>query len=282
MNIDRASRRFTGNFFNIGLLLLLLILVVFYSQLTMAAGGLVVTPQLVELDHRTRSKVLTLANRGKGTETYRISIINYRMDENGNLTPTETPSENEGFANGLFRYAPRQITLKPGKPQTVRILYRRPKNLQEGEYRSHLLFQQIPEAKTIAKNTGNGPGLSFKIETIFGITIPVIVRHGQLQAQGQISNLKTATVKTGKGISMRISREGQRSLRGDLVALAGSEEIGRLNNVAVYMSTPHRNIVMSLDPEKSGSATGNDITVEYRERGATSGPVIASGNVTLH
>ena len=91
-----------------------------------AAGGLVVSPQLVELDSRNRSQVLTLANRGTETQTYRVSIVNYRMDAAGNLHPTDTPAEGEGFANALFRYAPRQITLELGKPQTVRILYRRP------------------------------------------------------------------------------------------------------------------------------------------------------------
>jgi P pilus assembly chaperone PapD len=192
----------------------------------LAAGGLVVTPQLVELDSRTRSQVLTLANRGDQTETYRISIVNYRMDDKGNLHPTEQPADGEGFAGALFRYAPRQITLEPGRPQTVRILYRRPANLQEGEYRSHLLFQQVPPAEPTAAETGSSSGLSLQIRTVFGITVPVIIRHGTLQAEGGFNLLEPAQLGDGSpAIKQRIARSGAMSLRGDLVALIRDEEV---------------------------------------------------------
>lgn len=251
-------------------------------SLATAAGGLVVTPQLVELDSRQRSKVLTLANRGTKAETYRVSVVNYRMDGDGSLHPTKIASEDENFATGLFRYAPRQITLQPGKPQTVRILYRRPANLKEGEYRSHLLFQQIPEATAEAANQAGGSGLSVKIKTIFGITIPVLVRHGTLQASGQLSDLKTAKINKNPGIAMRIARSGSRSLRGDLVALAGGTEVGRLNNVAVYLSTPYSDVVMPLAPQSTEKVSGQDIVVEYRPRGESNGPLIASGSVRFN
>jgi P pilus assembly chaperone PapD len=251
-------------------------------QAAMAAGGLVVTPQLVELDSRQRSTVLTLANRGENTETYRISVINYRMDEQGNLYPTDTPSEEEGFSADLFRYAPRQITLEPGKPQTVRILYRRPANLREGEYRSHLLFQQIPKVIPVVAGQSAGSGLSVRIQTVFGITVPVIVRHGKLEAHGQMTDLRSTQVNGAPGISLRLSRSGRRSLRGDLVAFADGEKIGRLNNVAVYLSTPYRDVVVPLLPEEAKAAAGREVVVEYRPRGDAEGPAIASASVRLH
>lgn len=246
-----------------------------------AAGGLVVTPQLVELDSRQRNKVLTLANRGEEAETYRISIINYRMDSAGNLHPTDTPSAQEGFAAGLFRYAPRQITLEPGKPQTVRILYRRPAGLEEGEYRSHLLFQQVPKATAVTTDQGAGSGLSLQIQTVFGVTIPVIVRHGQLEASGTLTELRATEIGGAPGVTMRIARSGSRSLRGDLVATAGGQEIGRLNNVAVYLSTDFRDIAMPLNSEQAKAAAGREIMVEYRPRGDSGAPAIASGSIML-
>jgi P pilus assembly chaperone PapD len=254
----------------------------FFEVPAWAAGGLVVTPQLVELDSRTRSQVLTLANRGSETETYRISIVNYRMDERGDLHPAEAPAEGEGFANALFRYAPRQITLEPARPQTVRILYRRPANLQEGEYRSHLLFQQVPRAETPSAVSAAGEGLSIQIQTVFGVTVPVIVRHGTLQAAGVIQALEP--VKLGNGspaIALRIVRSGAKSLRGDLVATVGDAEVGRLNNVAVYLSTPHRDVVLPLDSERLSGAAGQDVRVEYRERPEHGGASLASGFLRL-
>ena len=247
-----------------------------------AAGGLLVTPQLVELDSRTKSQVLTLANRGNETETYRISIVNYRMDEAGNLHPTEQPADGEGFAGALFRYAPRQITLEPGRPQTVRILYRRPANLQEGEYRSHLLFQQVPKAETSPAGDSGGSGLSLQIQTVFGITIPVIIRHGTLSAAGDFKQIEPVVLDDGSpAIKLRIERSGGKSLRGDIVARIGDEEVGRLNNVAVYLSTPHRDVFVPLDPESLSHASGRDVQVEYRERDDRGGASLASGQLRL-
>jgi P pilus assembly chaperone PapD len=265
---------------------LILLLVLCGSNLAVtpaqAAGGLVVSPQLVELDSRNRSQVLTLANRGTETQTYRISIVNYRMDAAGNLHPTDTPAAGEGFANALFRYAPRQVTLEPGKPQTVRILYRRPANLQEGEYRSHLLFQQVPEAQEPGSSRQVGNGFSVQIQTLFGVTIPVLVRHGTLNGEGELTELTATKTGDGKpGIALRIARAGAKSLRGDLVALVGEEEVGRMNNVAVYLSTTHRDVVLPLDPEKLGQGSGRDIHVEYRERATDGSTAIASGSLRL-
>ena len=258
--------------------------VVFAGSPAYAAGGLVVSPQLIELDSRNRSQVLTLANRGTETETYRISVVNYRMDSKGDLHRTDSPAEGEGFAGALFRYAPRQITLEPGQPQTVRILYRRPANLQEGEYRSHLLFQQIPKTTPSKADSAAEGGLSLQIQTVFGITVPVMVSHGSLAAEGALTALATVEMGDGKpAIALRIARAGAKSLRGDLVARVGDEEIGRLNNVAVYLSTPHRDVVLPLDPEKlQPGHAGREVTVHYLERPNKGGAAIASSALRLN
>ncbi len=279
---DNLCRGARPRFLVLGVVFLALAGAVVAGAPAYAAGGLVVTPQLVELDSRNRSQVLTLANRGTEAETYRISVINYRMDAQGDLHRTDAPAEGEGFAGALFRYAPRQITLEPGKPQTVRILYRRPANLQEGEYRSHLLFQQVPKAEPRSANGSADSGLSIQIQTVFGVSVPVIVSHGTLQAEGALTALATVETGDGKpGIALRIARAGAKSLRGDLVALIGDEEVGRLNNVAVYLSTPHRDVVLQLDREKLSSHAGREVLVEYRERPDKGGASIASSALRL-
>ncbi len=277
--LGSAQRRVVDGFRYGAVLLIVLGLALLLPVAVQAAGGLVISPQLVELDSRQRSKVLTLANRGEQAQTYRISVINYRMDPDGNLYPADRPIAGEGFATGLFRYAPRQITLEPGRPQTVRILYRRPANLGEGEYRSHLLFQQVPKARPAVAEQGAGAGLSIQIEPIFGITVPVIVRHGKLEANGELTDLNMTNVNGNAGISMRIARSGSKSLRGDLVASIDGENLARLNNVAVYLSTPYRDVVLPLKPEEAQAVAGRKVLVEYRARGDDVGPPIASGSV---
>ncbi|WP_120496723.1 molecular chaperone [Kiloniella sp. EL199] len=253
-----------------------------FPHTAMAAGGIVISPQLVELDNKNRNTVLTLANRGQKAETYRISVINYRMNEQGNLFEIDKPVGEDAFANGLFRFAPRQVTLKPGKPQTVRVLYRRPSGLEDGEYRSHLLFQQVPETAAVNSDVASRAGISVEIKTIFGISIPIIVRHGNLSGNGEITELKPAKKENGSdAISLRINRTGNQSLRGDVVLSSEGKEVGRLNNVAVYLSTPYREVVVPLLEEKLQALSGKTISVDYLPRKGRQGPVIASNNITI-
>ena len=118
-----------------------------------------------------------------------------------------------------------------------------------------------------------------RIATLGGFTQ---IGHGRLKAEGAITDLVPTKTSDGQpGIALRIARAGQKSLRGDLVAMLGSEEIGRLNNVAIYLSTPHRDVVLPLDPEKLTVGPGREVLVEYRERPDKGGSQIASGQLRI-
>ena len=47
----------------------------------------------------------------------------------------------------MIRYAPRRVTVPPGGSQQIRILLRRPRDLEPGEYRSHLWIVTEQAAK---------------------------------------------------------------------------------------------------------------------------------------
>jgi P pilus assembly chaperone PapD len=229
-----------------------------------SAGGLRVAPTLVELDNRQKTQTLHVINGGSETHTYRISLVNYRMDENGGMHETDKPFGQDLFADKLIRFSPRQVTLEPGESQTVRVLYRRSANMAKGEYRSHLLFRQLPKSKPLSSDQGDTSKLKINISAIFGISIPVIIRHGELSAKGEITDLALGMSKDGQPeLSMHINRSGNRTLRGNLVVTADNEPVGRINNLAVYLSTPYRRIVLPLT--FSESLIGKKIVVEYSE-----------------
>ena len=184
------------------------------------------------------------------------------MEADGNLVPTEQPAAEEGFAGELIRYAPRQITLDPGVTQTVRVMFRRRPGMKEGEYRSHLLFQQVPEATALSGGEAGGSGLSLQIQAIFGVSIPVLVRHGELQASGRLTDAKAVRLQDGRqGLSLKVERAGNKSLRGNLIAKLGEREVGRINNLAVYLSTPSRSVVMALATEPGESLSGKELSL---------------------
>ena len=217
------------------------------------ASDLLVAPTRVEFEGRTRSGEVILKNIGEKAATYRISLVLRRMNEDGIIEPIEDPSEAEALASEMIRYAPRRVTLEPGDPQAVRIAVRKPADLADGEYRVHMLFRAIPEA--VPKDeTASGDGLSITLRPIYGVTIPVIVRHGELVGSARLVDAKVADAIEGQMITVTLAREGERSTYGDfeVVADGQSDPIGVLRGVAIYPEVRDRVINVPLNAELPG------------------------------
>ncbi len=257
-----------------------------------ATGDLLVAPTRVVFEGRTRFHAITISNRGTEREVFRISIVDMAVDDNGKMKRIETPDKNSKTASRFIRYAPRQITIPPGGTQVVRLSLRKPNNLKEGEYRSHVYFRAVPPEGT-GRSVGAGKGLeqgalSFQLTPVFGVTIPVIVRHGKLAAKGGVSNLTytPANGDTSPQFVFTLERNGDRSLFGDLVATyhptGGSPlVVGEINRLAVYTPNNKRRVTMNLRvPDGVKLGTGR-LNLVYRETPNAGGQVIAQGDLDL-
>lgn len=258
-------------------------------------GNLTVTPTRVVFEGRNRSAVIALVNNGGEAAVYRISVINMRMSESGQFERIEAGKRlpGEQFADKLFRYAPRQVELAPGESQNIRLLLRKPAGLAEGEYRSHLLIQAIPKdgaGQSVEAPTTQG-GVSINLLVIPGVSLPVIVRHGALEAQGRISDLYMLSPEKPDDqsrLSFRIGRSGSRSLFGDLAARyfpPGKEEglvISQMNQLAVYTPNAARSVIMPLTfPKGVTPQTGGRIEVTYSTPPVEGAKPIARGSLTI-
>jgi P pilus assembly chaperone PapD len=238
--------------------------------------GLLVSPTYVVLDGHTRSQALLLSNRGTTPETYRITIVNRLQKADGQLVETDKPAEGEGFASTIVRYAPREVVLPPDKPQTVRLLLQMPANLPDGEYRSHILFQQIPTVKPSEDVANNvAPGISVTIRAVFGVTIPLIVRKGNLSATASVSDLHLVHLADEQpAVALHLNRTGTRSLHGDLIAAVDGSPVGQLKNVNVFLSAPYRELVIPLSAK--GDLKGHRVSVQFTEDDTLPGAASAS------
>ena len=132
---------------------------------------------------------------------------------------------------------------------------------------------------------GAGEG-QFTVELIpiFGITIPVIVRHGDLTAGVAVKALSLAPgAQAGAPVlAFRIERNGDRSVFGDLsvsfVPRDGGSELvlGRLNGVAVYTPNPARRFSLPLRVPNGTKLRAGQLRVSYRARPDEGGAVLAS------
>ena len=224
------------------------------SSGAMAAGpgDLLVAPTRVVMDGAGNTEVI-LNNIGQETATYRVSLEIKRMTPEGVLVdiPTDKINASETAALGLVQYSPRRITLPPNQPQVVRVAIRPTPTLPDGEYRVHMLFRAIPPAKPIAAQ-GEASGVAISITPIYGVTIPVIFRKGQLKAASAIANPRLESGKNGSSLVFDLSRGG----------------------TAVYPEVAQRSVTIPVTPEIAAKLKG-PVTVQYIQDREAGGATLA-------
>ena len=229
-------------------------------------GDLLVAPTRLVLDGRKGAEII-LNNIGDEPATYRISVEFRRMTEAGDLVDVTTPTDADKKAEEMIVYAPRKVTLAPHEPQAIRIAARPAKDLADGEYRVHMLFRAIPPATPVDQPQGDQQkGVQFKLTPVYGVTIPVIVRLGNLQATAGIANVHLETKDGAEAIGLDVVRRGSRSTYGEIRVLkAGVKDpIAIQKGVAVYTEVGQRHVSVQI-PASLRSAANGPVTVEYLE-----------------
>ena len=252
----------------------------------MAQGDLLIAPTRVVMSGGGSAQVI-LSNIGATTATYRISLELRRMLPDGSLDDVAEVDANavEAATLAMVRYAPRRITLAPDQPQAVRITARPGSELPNGEYRVHMSFRAVPDAAPAAPEpTEAAPatGLQIKLTPIYGITIPLIVRKGQLEATATIANPRVVREGTHASLQLDLTRSGARSVYGEIrVTRRGAKDPTVLaRGIAVYPEITARSVALPLSTEQAAALTG-PVRVEYREMPEAGGKLIAALDASL-
>jgi P pilus assembly chaperone PapD len=254
----------------------------FSSPARAGIGDLLVAPTRIVLDGRKGAEVV-LTNIGEEPAVYRVSVEFRRMEKDGSLDDVSEPTVSDKTAEDMIVYAPRRVTLAPREPQSIRIAARPPQGLPDGEYRVHLLFRAIPPANPVEKPADEEKGLRFQLTPVYGVTIPIIVRLGNLQATAGIANVQRATGKDGKPVvSVDLSRIGSRSTFGEVRVLkAGVKDPVALQKaVAVYTEINSRHVEVPVNSDFKGDLNG-PVTVQYVETFEDGSHVIAETKAVL-
>ena len=227
-------------------------------------GDLLVAPTRIILNG-SRGTEIVLTNIGEDPATYRVSVEFRRMTPDGTLHEVEEPSAAEQLAQSMILYAPRKVTLAPNQPQSIRIAARAPKDLPDGEYRVHLLFRAVPQPIP-AGPPKEVKGIAFELRPVYGVTIPVIARFGNLEAKAGIADVHLAQADGKPAVSLELTRTGGRSVFGEVrVMKAGIKDpIAIQRGVAVYTEVSQRSLTVPID-ERYVSAASGPVTVQYVE-----------------
>jgi fimbrial chaperone protein len=240
-----------------------------------AFADLRVAPTRVLLSDKRPTATIELTHIGAAAARYRISFKLYLTNEAGQSIEVENPSLAEHrFAGEYLVFSPKVVSLVPSKSQTVRLSLRRTKGIAPGEYKAHLHMTTFDagDAEIFSGQDPNAPqDVSMKIRAHRAVAIPVVVRIGDLNSELQLSNLsfKTAPQIGDSKVEVKLSRIGNRSVYGDLVATfhpTGGEpkQLGRINGLSVYNENMNVSIPLNIaDSAPSGSGV---IKAEFQDQ----------------
>jgi len=263
----------------------------------LALADLMLFPTRVEMEKNQRATQVELVNRGQATESYRISVVNRRMTVTGQIVAADNAEPDERFASDMLRYSPRQVTLKAGESQTVRISLRKPAGLANGEYRSHLQFDRLPDVEgsaNIEQTDKPASGdFAIRLTALVGASIPVIVRHGDTSASVTLDTLVLEAAAKVEGqadnpplLAFHMNRSGNRSVYGNLSATytpAGGKpvDVSQVNGVAVYVPNILRKAKLPIRLPEGMALKRGLIQLTFAQRPEDGGKTLAQATLAL-
>lgn len=244
------------------------VIFIFNSFVSKAQGDLMIMPKRVVFDGSQRSQEVNLVNTGTDTASYAISFIQYKMKEAGGFVEITEPEEGQFFADKNLRYYPRRVRLAPNEAQTVKLQITRSGELENREYRSHLYFRAIEKQTALgsdeAQNDQNG--ISLNIKTVFGISIPVIIKVGTSTTKIELTNI-TFDRDTHR-LSIDFDRSGNMSTYGNLRIMHHTKDaepvlVGQVKGIAVYAPNPKRRFSFELQDKEHFDHSKGSLHIIY-------------------
>ncbi len=258
------------------------------SLTSSAQGDLMIYPKRIVFEGQKRSQEINLANSGKDTARYVLSVVQIRMKEDGSFEQITTPDPGQNFADRYFRIFPRNVVLAPNEAQTVKVQMINTGDLVAGEYRSHLYIRAEEEKNPLGDkdDVADPKAISVKLVAIFGISIPVIIRAGENTSTVSLTDVNFKAPKDSiPYVQFAFNRSGNMSVYGDInvdyISPEGkSTRIGAAKGIAVYNPTIKRNFTLPLTIKENVDVHSGQLRVSYSYEGKDDKP--AETKINLH
>lgn len=268
-------------------------------QITTVGANLNITPKRVTFSRNQRSASVYIFNQGTAPATFDIAMVDRVMLPDGQIMALEEAMQNPAAkptaekvksAKELVVVSPRRVTLGPGKGQTIRLRALEAPDQTSREFRSHLTVTTIPPRDTgvTAEQAASGePGeLRIVINSVFGLSIPAIVRQGEIDVRGGIENahveyaeMSPDGVKPPQRTAVmvfEVVRQGHNSLFGNFevrpAGARGGDPLGIARGVGVYTELERRTVRIPLTRIP---AAGEKLEITFSDDDTSPGKVLA-------
>jgi hypothetical protein len=276
------------------------------TSVTKVGANLNISPKRLTFDRAGKSATVYIFNQGTTAAAVDIGLVDRVMLPDGQITPADDAATKPATkpivdrlqsAKPLLLATPRRAVLEPGKGQTirVRVMPGPAETTAKGEYRTHLTITTIPPkdlGTTAEQAAGAKPGeLSFTVYSVFGISIPVIVRLGNPDVRAGIENPHLtyvdvpasgeAPAKRTPVLDFDIVRQGSSSLFGNIEVRGakskGKDPIGLARGVGVYTEIDRR--AMQIPLSRAPTA-GESLEISFTDDDTSPGHVLAHSAYT--
>ncbi len=216
-------------------------------------------PVRIVFTDRKRVANVKISNLTDHRLFYAISTITMRKNDEGHWDEVQDESEKEMMLRKMIRYSPRRASIDPGKRQLVKMMLRKPKDLQPGEYVTwvQLLPIEDPADNLLGENTTEKDAVPIKInvDLVVKSNFPVIIQNGKISSQivPEAVQIKPPEGTDGMPIAdVVLQREGKASVFGNIYMnyipanFGKARPIGWASEVAVYLSENSRSFPVRL------------------------------------
>jgi P pilus assembly chaperone PapD len=254
---------------------ILIALLVFPAAAFAEKAGMVLYPTLLVLEEGQRHATISVFNSGDARGLYRIGIVDTEMTEKGVVAHLPEDALRTYSIKPLIKLSPRRMLLEPGQSQNIRILIRRPDDLPDHEFRSHLKVKLVEDnvdlqgQPILPEYSGKGFTLGPKARLVSAI--PIFVRAEGLAATAHLSDPEVLEGDGPPTFSFNMHREGNMTIRGDLTvthvnAKGRSKVVHFLPGVPVYYPSSHRNMTLQLELDSKDLEEGR-LEIRYAAQG---------------
>lgn len=268
-------------------------------SVTTVGANLNITPKRVTFDPQRRTASVYIFNQGTAAATFDIAMVDRAMLPDGQIVAVADTAERPeakavadkvASAKDMLLVSPRRATLAPGQGQTIRLRVASVPQDAKGEYRTHLTVTTIPPPSvgTTAEDVAGGAGneLRFQITSVFGLSIPAIVRVSEPDVRAAIEDAHIEYVdlssdgrsdpKRTPVMAFDLVRVGANSLFGNVeVRAAGKrgDPIGVARGVGVYTEIDRRSMRVPLT---RAPAAGEKLEVTFTDDDTSPGKLLAT------
>ena len=264
-------------------LITLLLAVALMPNVGFAQAKMQLYPTRINLTENQKFAEVNVINAGSATGRYRIELADMLMPEEGALQKQDD-IELEYSLIPYLRVTPRSVEVPPAQSQKFRMLMRVPRDMADGEYRTHAHVLMTSTDVKGELEAREGDGFGIKMQPRFRVSIPIVYMKGETWFKANITSAELLRPeKEGLKPTVRthFTTEGNRSTWGNLIVnLRRGEsitELYRLNGYTIYRGTNSKHHTMPLDlPEGVSLAGGGQLEITYSHTEDDGGAVIAS------